>query len=249
MWGPGRTTRAPPGPGSLSMPKASHSRPIQSLTVRPASWASMHVHQDGGDLGPVGVQFQQAVAPGGQFGVDLQAAAASAGDEGVAAGRIGQGGIEIFVQFGIDRRGAVADRIQSPEPVGIPAVEGLTWAADEVGDLDADGLALADAVQAPDALLQQVRLQGQVEQDQVMGKLEVAPLAADLRAQQDLGPVLHRGKVGGGAVALDELHALMEDGGVDAGPAHQGLAQVEHRLGAGADEQHLGRAQGPEGWR
>ena len=89
--------------------------------------------------------------------------------------------------------------------------------------MDADGLGLADAVQAPDALLQQVRVQGQVEQHQVVGELEVAALAADLRADQGLGALLGIGEEGGGPVALHDLHLLVEEGGMDALALQQGL--------------------------
>ncbi len=63
-------------------------------------------------------------------------------------------------------------------------------------------LALADPVEAADALFQQVGIEGQVEQDQVVGELEVAPLAADLGTHQGLGTPGLVGEVGGRAVAL-----------------------------------------------
>jgi hypothetical protein len=59
-------------------------------------------------------------------------------------------------------------------------------------DLHSPGL--PDPIEPPDALLEQVRIQRQVEQHQMMGELEVAPLAADLRAEQDLGPVIDDAK-------------------------------------------------------
>ena len=62
---------------------------------------------------------------------------------------------------------------------------------------------LVVTVQAANPLLQQIRVEGQIEQDQVMGKLEVAALAAYLRAHQGLGSVNFVGEIGGSAISLD----------------------------------------------
>ena len=97
--------------------------------------------------------------------------------------------------------------------------------------MDADGLGLADAVEATDALLEQLRISRQVEQHQMMGELEVTTLAADLGAEQDLGALVGVGEEGGGAVALDDRHAFVEHSGLNAGALKQGAAQIEHGLG------------------
>ena len=82
------------------------------------------------------------------------------------------------------------------EPLGVPAVEGFPRPSLHVGHMDLNGFTLADAVQTAYALFQQVGVQGQVEQDQVMGELEIAALAADLGAQQGLAAFFRVGEEG-----------------------------------------------------
>ena len=71
-------------------------------------------------------------------------------------------------------------RAAFPEVAG----DDLVGGAGEVGDVDANGLGLANAVEAADALLDESRVEGEVEEDEVMGELEVASLAADLGAEE-----------------------------------------------------------------
>ena len=52
-------------------------------------------------------------------------------------------------------------------------------------------------------MFEQFRIGGQIKEHQIVGKLEVAPLAADLRADEEAGP-FGFGKEGGVAVALGE---------------------------------------------
>ncbi len=73
------------------------------------------------------------------------------------------------------------ERIQ---PLVIPARQQLRFGAGHPGDMDVDGPRLADSVEPSDALLEQLRVGRQIEEHQVVGKLEVPPLAADLRADQ-----------------------------------------------------------------
>ena len=102
---------------------------------------------------------------------------------------------------------------------------------------------LTDPVQPADALFQQVGIERQVEQDQVMGKLEVAALAADLRAHQGLGAIDFVGKVGGGPIPLDDGQALVKRGGAYARAQVQVMLQGDGGFGPGADHQCLGGAQ------
>ena len=52
--------------------------------------------------------------------------------------------------------------------------------------MNADGISLADAVEATDALLQQIGVHRQIKQHEVMCELEVTALAADLGTYQYL---------------------------------------------------------------
>ena len=46
---------------------------------------------------------------------------------------------------------------------------------------------MTDAVEPTDALLEQTRIVGQIEEDEMMGELKVAAFAADLGADQEPG--------------------------------------------------------------
>jgi hypothetical protein len=56
---------------------------------------------------------------------------------------------------------------------------------------------------------------------------------------QHLGAELLVGEVGGGAVAFEDAHALVEHRGRDAGTHAQRFFQVQRGFGVGADDQHL----------
>ena len=97
---------------------------------------------------------------------------------------------------------------------------------------------LADAVEAADALFEQIRVERQIPEDEVAGELEVAALRADLGAQQQ-ARTIGFGEPGGIAVALHEVHAFVEAGDLDAAARAQGVLEGEH-LGLGAaDQQQL----------
>ena len=67
-----------------------------------------------------------------------------------------------------------------------------------------NGIGLADAIKPADSLLNELGVFGEVPEDDVVGKLEVAPFATDLGAEECAG-TFGVGKVGGLAVALDEV--------------------------------------------
>ena len=71
-----------------------------------------------------------------------------------------------------------------------------------VGKMDMDGIGLADTIEPADSLLHELGVFGEVPEDEVMGKLEVAPFASDFGAEEYAG-TFGIGKVGGLAVALD----------------------------------------------
>ncbi|MDT4791933.1 hypothetical protein FQZ97_243870 [compost metagenome] len=123
--------------------------------------------------------------------------------------------------------------------VVIPLEQAFLRTGLQVRDVDLDGVALADAVETADALLQLVRMRRQVEQHQMVGELEVAAFAADFRADQHLRAEFLVGEVGRGAVALEDAHAFVEHRGRDAGAQAQGVFQVEGGFRVGADHQHL----------
>ena len=46
--------------------------------------------------------------------------------------------------------------------------------------MNSDGLRLTDSIQTSNTLFEEVRVQGQVKQNQVMGKLEITTFTANL---------------------------------------------------------------------
>ena len=79
----------------------------------------------------------------------------------------------------------------------------------DVGKMDMDGTGLADTIEPANSLLHELGVFGEVPKDEVVGKLEVAPFAADLGTEEHAGAV-GDGKVGGLAVALDEVEAFVK---------------------------------------
>ena len=69
--------------------------------------------------------------------------------------------------------------------------------------MNEDVVFLPDAIEAPDSLFDQFRVQGQIEQDQVAAKLKVSALAANLGTNQEPRPIVIR-KPSGIAVALNQ---------------------------------------------
>ncbi len=106
--------------------------------------------------------------------------------------------------------------------------------------MDPDRLFLADPVEAADALLEQARIERQIEEHQVVGELEIAALAADFRADEQLRAV-RLGKPRGVPVALNQRQPLVEKPHLHVHPF------LQRRLDGGdlapgfADEENLGR--------
>jgi len=68
--------------------------------------------------------------------------------------------------------------------------------------MNMDGIGLADSVEPANSLFQEFGVFGEVPKDEMVGKLEVAPFAPDLRAEEHTG-TFGIGKVGGLTIALD----------------------------------------------
>ena len=97
---------------------------------------------------------------------------------------------------------------------------------------------MADPVQAADALFQQGRIQGQIEQDQAVGELEVAALAADFGTDQQARAVIFR-EPGGAAVPLHQGEAFVKDCHLDLQVLLQGGLDRLGLASAAADQQQL----------
>ena len=101
--------------------------------------------------------------------------------------------------------------LKGVERLVIPVGEHMGARAFLERNMNMDGRGLADAVEAADALFQQLGIIGQVEQDEVVSELKIPAFAADFGANEQAGTVL-LGEVGGVAVALEEGKTLVEDG-------------------------------------
>ncbi|KZV15209.1 hypothetical protein F511_29958 [Dorcoceras hygrometricum] len=130
---------------------------------------------------------------------------------------------------------AVAERIHA---LVVPARQHVLRAVGHGQDVDADVVGLADAVEAADALLQQVGIQRQVPQHQPVRELEVAALRTDLRTQQQARAV-GLGEVCRVAVALHDAQALVEARDAGAAARAQRFLQRQHLGLAAADQQEL----------
>ena len=109
----------------------------------------------------------------------------------------------------------------------------------QIRNVDLNVVRLTNTVQTTNTLLQQVRVERQIEHHQTAGELEVTPLGADLRAEQHLGTAVLFGEPRRGAVALDNGHALMEHRRANTFPLAQNLLKLQRGGGFGADDQHF----------
>ncbi len=129
------------------------------------------------------------------------------------------------------------------QPLVEPAVLNLLAGSLQVGNMNPDGFGLSDTVQPTNPLLQQVRIGRQVEQHQMMGKLEVTTFAANLGADQRLGALLTVGEIGRGTVPLHQTQVFVERRTADTGPQLQVVLQRHGCFGVGTDHHHFRRAQ------
>ncbi|MNC05641.1 hypothetical protein D3C75_531310 [compost metagenome] len=74
------------------------------------------------------------------------------------------------------RAGSRAGLLERVQAVVIPELQGALGSPFQIGNVDLDGILLTDTIQSADTLFQQVRVERQIEQHQMAGKLEVATL-------------------------------------------------------------------------
>ena len=134
---------------------------------------------------------------------------------------------------------AVEGGLEGVEAAVIPFDDAFLGAARDVGDVNADRLGLADPVEAADALLEETGIEGEIEEDEVVGELEVAALAADFGAEEELGAVGF-GEPRGLAVALDEREALVKEGDLEVDFFLQGGLEGDDLALGFADEEDFG---------
>jgi len=146
--------------------------------------------------------------------------------------------MQFRAQGGIDLVGAGQMGGEGVQPFMIPAHKHFLAAAGEKGDEDLDRLALADAVEAANALLEQFGIGGQIKEEEVVAELEIPAFAADLRADEQARPV-GVGEPGGVAVALQQREMLMKQRHLDIDQLLQGRRDGARLFRGVTDQQHL----------
>ena len=109
-----------------------------------------------------------------------------------------------------DFHGAVDVSFECVEALIVPAGVDLFLSTGQIRNVDGDGGSLSNPVKPSDPLFEKFRIGGQVEEHQIVGKLEVAPFAADLRADEQASPFGFC-KEGGVAVTLGEGETLVKE--------------------------------------
>ena len=198
------------------------------------------------DGGVEGVEFEQAVAALFHFQRELAAKLGGLGDESLEFGcgrdaRAPGEGEEAGFEFVLVVVAAVERGLEGIETAVIPLDDTLLGAAGDVGHVDADRLSLADTVEATDALLEETGVEREIEEDEVVGELKVAALAADLGADEELRAVGF-GEPRGLAVALHEREPLVEETDLEADFFLQGGLESDDLALGFADEVDFGRA-------
>ena len=195
-----------------------------------------------GGAAALGLPLEEAVMAVGECGGDAEAGALGGGHEVVESGggRVGEGLGEEGLSGGSDGGGAGEGLGEGLEAVAVPAEEDFFGGAGGEGDVEVDGAGLADAVEAADALFEEVGVGGEVEEDEVLGELEIAAFAADFGAEEEAGAGF-LGEPGGLAVALEEGEAFVEEAALDVEEEAEGFLKG-FGLGCGAadEEEFLG---------
>ena len=99
--------------------------------------------------------------------------------------------------------------------------------------------ALTDPVQTADTLVQQIRMEREVEAYEVLRKLKIAALTANFRADQRLRAAAFLGKVRGSAVSLDQAQILVKGRAANTGLEVQKVLQRHRCLFVGTNHQHF----------
>ena len=190
----------------------------------------------------VGVDLQQAVTALFKLRfqrVVLLAAGLNQIVKAVGVFRRGQIADQIAVHLivnGAARRAGMFKRIQTFVE---PAHQHGLGRFFQIRHVDLNIVRLTDTIQTTDTLLQQIRVERQIEHHQVAGELEVTAFRTDFRTQHNLSAAVLFGKPRRSAVAFNDGHAFVEHGGANAFALAQDLFQLQRGGRLGADHQHL----------
>ena len=190
----------------------------------------------------VGVNLQQAIATLFQLRFQRIVLLTAGFDQLIEAFGGFRGG-KIINQFvmhavihGATGRAGMFKRIK---PFVVPANQHGLRGSFQIRNVDLDIVRLTDTVETANTLLQQIRVERQIEHYQVAGKLEVTAFGANFRTQQHLGAGVFFGEPCGGTVALNDGHTFMEDRGADPFALAQNLLQLKGGGRFCTDHQHF----------
>ena len=193
----------------------------------------------------VGVDLQQAVAALLQLRfqlIMLRAAGFNQIVKTVSIFRCGQVVNQLTVHAVIDGAAGRAGVFKRVQPFVIPAHQHRLRGFFKIWHVDLNVVRLANTIQTADTLLEQIRVEGQIEHHQMAGELEVTPFRADFGAEQHLRAAILFREPGRRAVAFNNRHPFMEHCCADTFALAQYLLQLQRGRRFGADHQHLLRA-------
>ena len=187
-----------------------------------------------------GVQFQQAIVTALQFLCHLGMLLPGALNE-----LIQPCGIKIFAESSeivseLPRQfsGSMRNFPKRIQPFVIPPREDFRFGALQVRNVNSYGGGLADSIQPANPLFEKFRVRRQIEQHKILDELEIATLAADLRADQNPGAVLLR-KECRVPIALEQGKSFVEQPAGDLYLTQQILLDLFRHRGRSADQQYL----------
>lgn len=152
------------------------------------------------------------------------------------------GGVECFQSIGkllLEFPGAAGWVGECIQAVMEPAEALRFGPTRRVGDVDVNIACLTDAIQSADALLECFGILGQIDEDEVLGKLEVTALATNFGCDQHAGTIGF-GKPSGLSVALYDGHGFMKVCCIDLDEQAELLCDGVDLVPCSADDQHFG---------
>lgn len=120
----------------------------------------------------------------------------------------------------------------------IPCGKRFKVAAGEMRHVNVDGAGLADAVQATDALFKQFDIVREIQEDKMVGELEVSAFTADFRADEQAHS-FGVGKGGRMTVALEQGETFVEEFAVNIDLLLNALTNEGSHVCSVADGEHF----------
>ena len=169
---------------------------------------------DVGALSVKRIQFEQTITPARQHQFDGAGTRAGGVKQALyrcAVSGSGHAGLERRAEFGEQCRPGRTDVLKRIDALVQPAHQHTLRGIAKARHMNLDRKALADAIEAANALFNEIGILRHIEQHQMSRKLEIAAFAADFRTHQQLRVFFGVGEVGGGAVTGDQIEPFMKN--------------------------------------